>query len=67
MNTGLNFLVFVGAFATQWGLGAIISLWPAENGQYPLAAYRVALGTCLVLQVAAIAWYAARRSRHTEA
>ncbi len=67
VNTGLNFLVFVGAFATQWGLGAIISLWPAENGQYPLAAYRVALGTCLVLQVAAIAWYAARRSRHTEA
>lgn len=61
--TALNFLVFVGAFAAQWGLGAIISLWPATDGRYPLAAYRAALGCSLLLQVAALAWYLAGRRR----
>jgi len=63
VTTALNFLVFVGAFATQWGLGAIISLWPAEESHYPLAAYRIAFGTCLVLQIMALAWFLAGRHR----
>lgn len=63
VTTALNFLVFVAAFATQWGLGAIISLWPAVDSHYPLAAYRAAFGTCLVLQLAALAWFLAGRHR----
>jgi MFS family permease len=62
-TTALNFLVFAGAFATQWGLGAIISMWSAQDGHYPLAAYRAALGTFLVFQAAALAWFAAGRRR----
>lgn len=58
VTTAINFLVFVGAFAVQWGLGAIINLWPAEGGQYPVVAYRAALGACVVFQVVALAWYA---------
>jgi MFS family permease len=63
VTTALNFLVFVGAFATQWGLGAVISIWPAQDGQYPLAAYRAAFGVSLAFQLAAIAWFMAGRRR----
>jgi len=63
VTTALNFLVFVGAFATQWGLGAVISLWPAQDGQYPLAAYRAAFGVSLAFQLAALAWFMAGRRR----
>jgi len=63
VTTALNFLVFVGAFATQWGLGAVISLWPAQDGQYPLAAYRAAFGASLAFEVAAIAWFILGRRR----
>ena len=67
VTTALNFLVFVGAFAAQWGLGAIIGIWPAEASHYPLAAYRTALGAALVLQVAAFGWFLAGRHRLTRA
>jgi MFS family permease len=63
VTTALNFLVFAGAFATQWGLGAIINLWTAHDGHYPLAAYRAALGTFLIFQAAALVWFAAGRPR----
>ena len=63
VTTALNFLVFVGAFAMQWGLGAIISLWPAQNDQYPLVAYRTAFGASLAFQFAAVAWFIAGRRR----
>jgi MFS family permease len=59
VTTALNFLVFVGAFASQWGLGAIISYWPALDEQYPLAAYRAAFGASLAFQIAALAWFLA--------
>jgi predicted MFS family arabinose efflux permease len=53
-NTAGNLLVFVGAFATQWGIGAIVNLWPAESGRYPPAAYFAGFGTFVVLQVLAL-------------
>ncbi|ROR32776.1 MFS transporter [Inmirania thermothiophila] len=58
-NTALNLLVFVAAFAAQWGMGGIINRWPAAGGGYEAAGYRAAFGTMLVLQLAALAWYAA--------
>ncbi|HLB13361.1 MAG TPA: MFS transporter [Burkholderiales bacterium] len=54
VNTAVNVLVFVSAFAAQWGMGAIIGLWPPEAGRYPLAAYTAAFGTVVVLQMLAL-------------
>lgn len=56
-NTGLNLLVMLGAFAGQYGIGAIIDLWPATGNEgYLPAAYRGSLGTMLALQVATYLW-----------
>ena len=57
VNTALNLLVFVGAFVTQWGLGAVIGLWPATSGGYAPHGYGMAFGLVLVLQLAALGWY----------
>lgn len=57
VNTALNLLVFVGAFAMQWGLGAVIGLWPAVGGGYAPTGYSTAFGTVLILQLAALGWY----------
>ncbi|MBE0620784.1 MAG: MFS transporter [Burkholderiales bacterium] len=45
----LNFLVFLSAFAVQWGTGLIINLWPVEAGRYAAAGYGTAFGVCVVL------------------
>ncbi|MBK5104120.1 MAG: MFS transporter [Burkholderiales bacterium] len=45
----LNFLVFLSAFAVQWGTGLIINLWPVEDGSYAKAGYGTAFGACLAL------------------
>ena len=57
--TGLNVLVFVTAFLGQWGIGAVIDLWPqTSSGGYAAAAYQAAFGGFLVLQVLALLWFA---------
>ncbi len=64
VNTALNLLVFVAAFAAQWGMGAIIDQWSHRaDGGYPLAAYQAAFGTMLALQVVVLAWFALPRRR----
>jgi MFS family permease len=51
-NTALNLLAFLGAFAMQWGIGAIVSLWaPGEDGRYPVVAYSTALWVCAAIQL----------------
>jgi len=55
LNTAMNLLVFVAAFALQWALGAILDLWPADGG-YPLVAYHAAFGLTLTLQTIAFIW-----------
>lgn len=56
--TGLNVLVFVGAFASQWAIGVILAMWPETvAGGYATAGYRAAFGMILVLQVAAAGWF----------
>ncbi len=58
VNTALNLLVFVTAFAAQWGIGAVIDLWPPNaNGGYAAAGYRCAFGLLLVFQTAAAGWF----------
>ncbi len=58
VNTALNLLVFVAAFAAQWGLGAVIGLWaPGAGGNYDPAGYRVGFGVLLALQVGGLGWF----------
>ncbi|MBI5163213.1 MAG: MFS transporter [Magnetospirillum sp.] len=58
VNTSLNLVTFAAAFALQWGLGALIGLWPADgDGRRPLAAFAVAFAVPLALKALAFAWY----------
>ena len=64
--TGLNLLVFLGAFSAQWGMGALIDLWPrTASGGYAPAGYRTALLVMLAIQIIAMIWYvlASRQAR----
>jgi MFS family permease len=55
VNIASNLLLFLFAFAAQWGLGTVINLWTPSGETYPLAAYRAAFGISLALQCAAYA------------
>jgi MFS family permease len=56
--TGLNLLVFLGAFSAQWGIGALIDLWPrTADGGYAPAGYRTALLVMFAIQAVAMLWY----------
>ena len=56
VNTALNLLVFVAAFAGQWGMGAIINQWPAPGGGYAEPGYQLAFGLALAGQLLAWLW-----------
>ncbi|GAB4355678.1 MAG: MFS transporter [Gammaproteobacteria bacterium] len=58
VNTALNLLVFVLAFAAQWSMGGVIGLWEkSDAGGYPLAAYRASFGMMIALQLVTVVWY----------
>ncbi len=58
VNTALNLLVFLAAFAAQWGIGAIIELWPiTKTGGYAPAGYQTAFGIVLGIQLLTIVWF----------
>lgn len=60
VSTGLNVLVFVAAFAAQWGVGAVISLYPVSaDGHYAAEGYRASFLLLLALQALCMVWYAA--------
>lgn len=54
--TALNLITFSTAFVVQFGVGAIINLWPVVEGRYAVEGYAVALGLCWVLQFASVLW-----------
>jgi hypothetical protein len=59
-------MVFLGAFAAQWGIGAMIDFWPrTASGGYAPAGYQAALGVMFALQTAGMVWFvlAGRRVR----
>lgn len=56
VNTALNLLVFVVAFAGQWGMGAIIDQWPAAGGGYAEPGYQLAFGLALAGQLLTWLW-----------
>ncbi len=62
VNTSLNLLVFIAAFASQAGIGAIIQRWSAglEDGFAP-AGYRVAFFIVFAIELASLLWLTATR------
>ena len=57
VNTALNLMIFIGAFSFQWGIGAIINLWPAAaDGRFAPDGYQTAFVALLILQGLAIVW-----------
>ena len=57
VSTFLNLLVFIGAFILQWGVGAIIELWPPIDNGYDPESYQSAFGFLVILQAAGLMWY----------
>lgn len=65
VSTSLNLGIFLGAFVVQWGMGAIIGLWPSQDGQhYPPEAFRWALGGATLLQASSLGWFLLCRWRN---
>jgi MFS family permease len=61
-STCLNLLIFVGAFVVQAGFGLLVGLWePNHLGHYPAAAYRVAFGVLVLLQLPGLVSFALRK------
>lgn len=70
--TGLNLLLFLGAFVLQYALGAIIDLWPADaGGGYDPRGYQAAFGAVALLMLLSLGWLlvpgGALRNREQEA
>ena len=58
VNASLNLLVFVAAFAIQFGVGQVIELWPVTaDGSYPALAHRAAMAAVLAFQLLAFLWF----------
>ena len=66
VNTASNVLMFGCSFAFQWGIGAVLRLYPVTDGRYASEGYAVALVILGVMQLAALVWLAPmRESRPT--
>jgi len=62
-NAALNLLHVGGAFLLQSATGLIIEQWPEARGTYPAEAHELAMAATLVLQLAALAWFASSPRR----
>ncbi|MDQ5848331.1 MAG: MFS transporter [Pseudomonadota bacterium] len=56
VNTASNVLMFGCSFAFQWGVGAVLKLYPVADGHYAPEGYATALTILAALQLAALAW-----------
>ena len=66
-NTALNVLVFVSAFAVQWGMGTILGHWEDPlTHRYAPAGYEVAFGVLAAVQGLALAWFARQWVRRAD-
>lgn len=55
--TAFNLMVFLGAFALQWGVGVVIGFWSEGNGLgYSAMGYRVCFGMLAIFQGLALIW-----------
>jgi len=60
-STAINLLVFGSAFAIQYGIGAVLDLWPSDGG-YPPEAYASAFGIVFGLLIASFFWFFASKA-----
>jgi MFS family permease len=63
VNTASNVLMFSVSFLFQWGIGAVLRLYPVADGRYAPEGYGAALLILGALQLAALAWLAPMRSK----
>ena len=56
VTTASNVLMFSFSFVFQWGVGAVLKLYPVADGRYSPQGYSSALTLLLVLQVAVLLW-----------
>jgi MFS family permease len=56
LNTASNVLMFGFSFAFQWGIGAVLRLYPFTDGRYAPEGYAMALWILVALQCATLAW-----------
>ena len=56
LSTASNMLMFGFSFAFQWGVGAVLRLYPVVDGRYAPEGYSAALGMLAALQLATLAW-----------
>jgi predicted MFS family arabinose efflux permease len=64
-NSAYNLQLFIGAFATQWGIGILIDALKAQ-GLVPVDAFRAAFAIVIVLQAASAAYFLASRAQPTQ-
>ena len=62
VNTASNVLMFGCSFAFQWGIGAVLRLYPVVDGRYAAQGYAAAFLTLAALQLAALLWILPLRS-----
>ena len=61
--TASNLLMFTVSFMFQWGVGAVLRLYPSADGQYSPQAYGTALMILGLLQLAVLAWLMPMRQK----
>ena len=56
VTTAANLLLFAGSFAAQWGIGAVLRLYPVSDGRYAPEGYAAAFIGLGVLQLLSVLW-----------
>jgi len=56
VSTAANVLMFSASFAFQWGIGAVLRLYPAADGRYAPEGYTAAFALLAALQIVVVAW-----------
>lgn len=62
-NTAANLVMFVGSFATQWGIGLVVDALRAAFGVDTAGGLRWAFALVLFVDLATLAWFAANWKR----
>ncbi len=63
-NTAANLVMFVGSFATQWGIGLVVDAARAAMGVDTGTGLRYAFALVLILDLATLAWFAVHWKRY---
>jgi MFS family permease len=57
VNTTFTLVIFIGIFAAQIAIGAVLAHWPVVDGHYPAIAHQAVWLGLIVLQLAGAVWY----------